>query len=83
MGEVQNTSDTPVGDSSAKLQSHALTRRSFVVGAGAMGALAACGGLGLIGCAPHNEQVEGEPTESYDIVIVGTGGAGLAAAISD
>ncbi|WP_304425522.1 flavocytochrome c [uncultured Adlercreutzia sp.] len=63
----------------------ALTRRSFVMGAGALGAFAMLGGLGLTGCAPTTQTAdtgeEGE-AESFDAIIVGTGGAGLSAAIA-
>ncbi|MEG2261421.1 MAG: flavocytochrome c [Raoultibacter sp.] len=62
-----------------------LSRRSFVAGAGAMGALAMIGSLGLSGCAPKGDDAKGgsaAKSESYDIVIIGTGGAGMSAAIS-
>ncbi|MEG0683364.1 MAG: twin-arginine translocation signal domain-containing protein, partial [Raoultibacter sp.] len=59
-----------------------ISRRSFLAGTGAMGALAMLGSLGLVGCAPKAEESKGAApapgkAESYDIVIVGTGGAGL------
>ncbi|MEG2459065.1 MAG: flavocytochrome c [Raoultibacter sp.] len=64
-----------------------ISRRSFLVGAGSMGALAMLGSLGLVGCAPKTEGSSGATSapgkaESYDIVIIGTGGAGLSAAIA-
>lgn len=66
---------------------HLLTRRSFVAGVGAMGALGVLGGLGLTGCAPKNESTpkggkEAAANEAFDAVIIGTGGAGLSAAIA-
>lgn len=66
---------------------HRLTRRSFVAGVGAMGVLGVLGSWGLTGCAPETEeQAEqaGGATqgESYDVVIIGTGGAGMSAAIA-
>lgn len=62
---------------------HKLTRRSFVAGIGAMGALSMLGGLGLAGCSPQAEKTGGAAeAESYDVVIIGTGGAGMSAAIS-
>ena len=66
--------------------SRLLTRRSFVAGIGATAALVALGGLGLSGCAPKTQGSGAaggeEASEDYDLVIVGTGGAGLSAAIS-
>ncbi len=61
-----------------------LTRRGFVAGASALGVLAA---LGAAGCAPQSgpkDAASGEEgeTEDFDAVIVGTGGAGLSAAIA-
>lgn len=66
---------------------HPVTRRSFVAGVGAMGALSMLGGLGLAGCAPQGQREggdSGDPSqnEAYDIVIIGTGGAGMSSAIS-
>lgn len=68
---------------------HRLTRRSFVAGAGAMGALAALGSFGLAGCASKggtassgSNGTDAEADDSFDAVIVGTGGAGLSAAIA-
>ena len=69
---------------------HRLTRRSFVAGAGAMGALAALGSFGLAGCASKGgnrvRRFDGtdrrKPMIRFDAVIVGTGGAGLSAAIA-
>lgn len=65
---------------SGRAHPHAMTRRSFLVGLGAMGVL---GGLGLAGCTPsQNAGQDSAQEESYDAVIVGTGGAGLSAAIA-
>ena len=67
---------------------HRLTRRSFIVGAGAMGALSVLGSFGLAGCAPQGDapskdvETGAAAGESYDVVIIGTGGAGLSAAIA-
>ncbi|OUO89824.1 flavocytochrome c [Gordonibacter sp. An230] len=71
---------------SGQKRSYRLTRRSFVAGVGAMGALGVLGSFGLTGCAPSGDKAadgadEGAG-ESYDAVIVGTGGAGLSAAIA-
>lgn len=70
---------------SAVSRRHPLTRRSFIAGAGALGALSVLGSLGLTGCAPQGQPGSGSGVtegENYDIVIVGTGGAGMSAAIS-
>ncbi len=63
-----------------------LTRRNFLVGVGALGAWAV---LGLNGCAPSGASKGGDDAassdamdETFDAVIVGTGGAGLSAAIA-
>ena len=67
---------------------HRLTRRSFIAGVGAMGALSVLGGLGLAGCSPQSEGASNGGSEgaaegeSYDVVIIGTGGAGMSAAIA-
>lgn len=63
--------------------SRLLSRRGFVAGMGATAALVALGGFGLTGCTPSKTASE-SPAESedYDAVIVGTGGAGLSAAIA-
>ena len=63
--------------------SRLLSRRGFVAGMGATAALVALGGFGLTGCTPSKAASE-SPAESedYDAVIVGTGGAGLSAAIA-
>ncbi|WP_281654634.1 FAD-dependent oxidoreductase, partial [Eggerthella sinensis] len=67
---------------------HRLTRRSFIAGVGAMGALSVLGGLGLAGCSPQGEGASNGGSEgaaegeSYDVVIIGTGGAGMSAAIA-
>ncbi|MDD7368631.1 MAG: flavocytochrome c [Berryella intestinalis] len=60
-----------------------ISRRSFLSGAFASTALAA---LSLAGCAPRSFESEAERNVidggSYDIVVVGAGGAGMAAAVS-
>ena len=63
--------------------SRLLSRRGVVAGMGATAALVALGGFGLTGCTPSKAASE-SPAESedYDAVIVGTGGAGLSAAIA-
>lgn len=71
-----------------------ISRRSFLTGAAAAGAL---GALGLAGCAPQaadgarqgkemadtgsTEAIEAAETTDCDVVIVGAGGSGLAAAV--
>ncbi|MEG0072283.1 MAG: flavocytochrome c [Raoultibacter sp.] len=64
-----------------------ISRRSFIVGSGAMGALAMLSSLGISGCAPKAEETKGASSaqgraDNYDIVIIGTGGAGMSAAIA-
>ncbi len=76
------------GNAIEQQTAHQLTRRSFVVGVGALGALSMLGGLGLSSCTPKQAGDEGAQggsstqEEAYDIVIIGTGGAGMSAAIS-
>lgn len=72
---------TKMNESINKKSSAGVSRRSFLAGVGALGALGVLGGLS--GCAPQNTQEEADDAaESYDAVIVGTGGAGLSAAIA-
>ncbi|WP_251178245.1 flavocytochrome c [Adlercreutzia agrestimuris] len=72
---------TKMNESISKKSSAGVSRRSFLAGVGALGALGVLGGLS--GCAPQNTQEEADDAaESYDAVIVGTGGAGLSAAIA-
>lgn len=62
-----------------------LTRRSFLVGMGALGAVTV---LAASGCAPQAGPKDSadagtsETDETFDAIIVGTGGAGLSAAIA-
>lgn len=62
-----------------------ISRRNFIAAAAAVGALGVLGSTGLVGCAPKSSTsgatTKGE-TESYDIVIIGAGGAGMAAALA-
>lgn len=55
-----------------------LTRRTFVCG---MGAVTIMGGLSLAGCSPAKTK-SSDKGDAYDIVIIGSGGAGLSAAIA-
>lgn len=83
--EQHRSTEEPSAPRTAASRPHPLTRRSFIAGAGALGALSVLGGLGLAGCAPQGTSGSSSgsaDSESYDIVIVGTGGAGLSAAIS-
>lgn len=87
MNEPLNEQEVPANQPKVEARRpHPLTRRSFIVGAGAMGALSMLGGFGLAGCAPQAEKGDsgsaGTAAESFDIVVVGSGGAGLSAAIS-
>lgn len=70
-----------------EVASHLLTRRGFVAGVSAMSALSILGGFGLAGCAPLSGKESSTESgtaqsEFYDVVIVGTGGAGMSAAIA-
>lgn len=56
-----------------------LSRRNFVAGAAAACALGAIGAGSLTSCSPAGGSSE---AESFDIIIIGAGGAGLSAAIS-
>lgn len=58
-----------------------INRRSFVIGAASVGALAAMSGLSA--CSP-SESSEAEATNGgiYDVIVIGAGGAGMTAAIS-
>jgi len=60
-----------------------ISRRSFLIGAAGIGALAALPFSGLMGCAPQTK--DGNTTEdggSFDVIIVGSGRAGMTAALS-
>lgn len=57
-----------------------ISRRSFIASMTATAALAALGATSLTGCAP-NDKATAELDESHDLVVVGTGGAGMTAAI--
>ena len=75
---------TNMNEQEMQIRTSGVTRRSFLAGVGALGALGVLGGLS--GCAPQSQEeaAQGSPesNESYDAVIVGTGGAGLSAAIA-
>ena len=65
-------------------ENNPLTRRSFLVGAGALAGIAAAG---LAGCTPSGSAgssaaAGGTFDEEWDIIIVGSGIAGLSAAIT-
>ncbi|QKF07259.1 flavocytochrome c [Berryella wangjianweii] len=67
--------------------SSTVSRRRFVAGMGALGVAGAVGGASLVGCSPKADDGKkgkkgGKGGEAFDIVIVGSGGAGLSAAIS-
>ncbi len=75
---------TDLIENASGMKAAQLSRRHFVAGMGALGATAA---LGLSGCAPKDraqiaETGEDEEAEDFDAVIIGTGGAGLSAAIA-
>lgn len=57
-------------------------RRSFLKGAFGMGAMAFAAASGLSGCAPKSEGNREEDGGTFDIVIIGAGGAGMTAAMS-
>lgn len=76
MGRNVETHDVLSGE-----RDKGLTRRRFVAGVGALGALSAFGGIGLAGCVPKGDAPSAD-AETYDIVVVGSGGAGLSAAIA-
>lgn len=68
---------------SDKGSSAGISRREFLVGAGAASALCIVGGFGLVSCTPKSQgNSEDAAREAYDIVIIGTGGAGMSAAIA-
>ncbi|MDR3053482.1 MAG: flavocytochrome c [Coriobacteriales bacterium] len=62
-----------------------MSRRSFIVGAAGFGAVSLAALLGVSGCAPRlaSEAADGasEEAPSYDIIIIGAGGAGMVAAL--
>jgi fumarate reductase flavoprotein subunit len=82
MTHERRAADEPLGGSAS------IDRRGFVKGGVALGAAVALSGTAfasLVGCTSKNpEQPGGEApqAETYDIVIVGAGGAGLAAALA-
>lgn len=58
-------------------------RRGFVRGALGTGALAALSFAGLTGCAPRQADAsEAQDGGSFDLIVIGAGGAGMTAAIS-
>ncbi len=74
------TSDTREGDGAPAMGRLVSRRGFFIAGLAAAGAIGALGGFGLVGCSSGSGTESS--TRSYDIVIVGTGGAGLSSAIS-
>jgi fumarate reductase flavoprotein subunit len=86
----ENTSSQHEGSACASGTSAAAVafdRRGFVKGGAALGAAVALSGTALgslFGCGPKPSAPGGEApeNEAYDIVIVGAGGAGLAAALA-
>lgn len=66
------------------VESNAVTRRNFLVGAGALAGMTA---MGLAGCSPTSgskskSEFSGSFDAEYDVIIVGAGIAGLSAAIT-
>jgi fumarate reductase flavoprotein subunit len=62
--------------------SHRIDRRNFVQGLAAMGVISIVSGSVLSGCKPKTH-TPGEPQAyNYDLVIVGAGGSGMAAALT-
>lgn len=59
-----------------------VNRRSFVKGAFGAGMLGMLSLAGLTGCAPKSEQSSDIDGGTFDIVVIGAGGAGMTAAIS-
>ena len=59
-----------------------VNRRSFVKGAFGAGMLGMLSLAGLTGCAPKSEQSSDIDGGTFDIVVIGAGGAGIAAARS-
>lgn len=67
-------------DVMSEIGKRAMTRRSFVVGASAACAM---GALAATGCAPNKSRDNQKATEeTHDIVVIGSGGAGMSAAIA-
>ncbi len=61
-----------------------LTRRNFVAGLAAVGAVSALGGVSMVGCSSNggSGSKSSGKAQDYGVVIVGAGGAGMSAAIA-
>jgi fumarate reductase flavoprotein subunit len=72
------TGNEPVSPAS-QLQ---IDRRKFVQGLAAAGALTVLSGSALAGCAPKSPADSKPKVHAYDVVVVGAGGSGMAAALT-
>ena len=61
-----------------------VSRRTFLAGSIGLGLAAMLPGIGLTGCAPQNGSGDTTAKDegSFDIIVVGAGGAGMTAALS-
>lgn len=64
--------------------SAAISRRTFLAGSIGLGLAAMLPGVGLVGCAPQSGSGEtvAKDEGTFDIIVVGAGGAGMTAALS-
>jgi fumarate reductase flavoprotein subunit len=69
-------------DSVSSGSSLQIDRRGFVQGLAAIGAISVISGSVLAGCKPSAPSVSGPVTHEYDMVVIGAGGAGMAAALT-
>ncbi|MDR2493065.1 MAG: flavocytochrome c [Coriobacteriales bacterium] len=59
-----------------------MDRRGFLKALAALGIITVVPATALAGCAPKDGQSQAAQSESFDLIVVGAGGAGLAAAIT-
>ncbi|MDR1184005.1 MAG: flavocytochrome c, partial [Coriobacteriales bacterium] len=75
--DSKSTPDSTKADVPAQL-----SRRGFVQGLAALGVVSVVSGSALAACAPKDKGSSGPVAQNFDLVIVGAGGSGMAAALS-
>lgn len=83
MRHTTTTDGTQGRKGEGKREAKVMDRRTFLAGALGSGALAALGLTSMTGCAPREASAaEARPGGSFDVVVIGAGGAGMTAALS-